>query len=123
MSALGNTDMLRKCLERYTHNMNESLNSVVWKLCPKHKKHGLTVVQAAVTVAISIFNDGAKSLILVMESPKTEHDCPSGGTKMVMHAKIHPHGVLAGGDSLRAMKKKGNGRNGSACLEIHAKLL
>ena len=32
---LANTQLLRKCVEGYTQNANESLNGVIWKLCPK----------------------------------------------------------------------------------------
>lgn len=64
---LANTDLLRKCLDGYTQNANESLNNLIWKYCPKHKAHGLTVAQVAVSIAVSVFNDGASALGAVMQ--------------------------------------------------------
>ena len=34
-------DLLRKCLEGYTQNPNESLNNMIWNYCPKNKYHGI----------------------------------------------------------------------------------
>ena len=59
---LAKTELLKKCLDCYTQNANECLNGVIWKLCPKTKHHGLTVVNIATAIAVSVFNDGAASL-------------------------------------------------------------
>uniref|UniRef100_A0A0B7AFL1 Mutator-like transposase domain-containing protein n=1 Tax=Arion vulgaris TaxID=1028688 RepID=A0A0B7AFL1_9EUPU len=59
---LSHPDLLKKCLDGYTQNANESINSTIWRYCPKHKYHGLVTVKIAVGIATLIFNDGAKSL-------------------------------------------------------------
>ena len=59
--ALVDTELLKKCLDGYTQNPNESLNSIIWKLCPKNKNHGLQVVETCVAVAICLYNDGASA--------------------------------------------------------------
>ena len=64
---LANTQLLKKCLEGYTQNANESLNNLIWKYCPKTKNHGLVVVETATALAVCIFNDGAVSLIKILE--------------------------------------------------------
>ena len=64
---LAQTQLLRKCLEGFTQNPNESVNSIVWKLCPKDKNHGLTTVTTAVAVAVGIFNDGAMTYAAVLK--------------------------------------------------------
>ncbi len=66
--ALVETNLLKKCLEGYTQNSNESLNSVIWKICPKIKNHGLFVVKAATALAICLYNDGAKGYMKVLDS-------------------------------------------------------
>ena len=72
---LAKTELLKKCLEGYTQNANESMNSVIWRLCPKNRYHGLTVVQAAVSIAVSIFNDGATSLLDIMKEMGLSPGC------------------------------------------------
>ena len=64
---LSNPVLLRKCLEGYTQNANESFNNVVWRFCPKHKNHGLRVMNQAVSIATAVFNDGAKAYGSVMK--------------------------------------------------------
>ena len=58
---LSNPVLLSKCLEGYTQNANESFNKAIWRFCPKNKNHGVRVVNQAVGLAVSIFNDGASS--------------------------------------------------------------
>lgn len=64
---LASTDLLRRCLDGYTQNANESLNAIIWKYCPKHMNQGLTVVQIAVAIAVCVFNDGATSVKAMLE--------------------------------------------------------
>lgn len=64
---LANTQLLQKCLEGYTQNANESVNSVIWTYCPKAKNHGVVVVEIGTAIAVSIFNVGAAALIKIME--------------------------------------------------------
>lgn len=63
---LTKTELLRKCLGGYTQNQNESINSTIWKLCPKKKNHGLKTVETAVAVAVAVFNDGCTSLMAIL---------------------------------------------------------
>ena len=46
--------------------MTPGVNSVVWKYCPKKKNHGVTVVKVAAAMAVSVFSDGAQSLLDIM---------------------------------------------------------
>ena len=65
--ALVDTALLRKCLDGYTQNANESLNAVIWKMCPKSKHHGLIVAKTAAAIACCIYNDGARGYRAVLE--------------------------------------------------------
>ena len=60
--------LLEKCLEGYTQNANECVNSVIWTLCPKRKNHGLTTVNTAVAVTVCIFNEGARTLAAILKN-------------------------------------------------------
>ena len=60
---LGDPALLKKCLEGYTQNANESLHATVWKLCPKELFFRKESVDIACAIAVSRFNDGACSLI------------------------------------------------------------
>jgi hypothetical protein len=61
---LAHPDPLRKCLDGFTQNPNESANSLIWTYCPPKKYHGLTTVSTAVSIAVGVFNDGAKKTFL-----------------------------------------------------------
>ena len=63
---LAKTELLTKCLEGYTQNANESLNSVIWKYCPKAKNHGLRSVNIAVALAVCTYNDGASTFMAIL---------------------------------------------------------
>eukprot|EP00745_Piridium_sociabile_P026529 TRINITY_DN42399_c0_g1_i2.p1 TRINITY_DN42399_c0_g1~~TRINITY_DN42399_c0_g1_i2.p1 ORF type:complete len:139 (-),score=27.29 TRINITY_DN42399_c0_g1_i2:131-547(-) len=65
---LANTQLLKKCLEGYTQNANESLNNLIWKCSPKSRHHGLVVVQTGTAIAASLFNDGAVTIVRILES-------------------------------------------------------
>ena len=65
---LANTQLLKKCLEGYTQNANESLNNLIWKCSPKSRHHGLVVVQTSTAIAASLFNDGAVTIVRILES-------------------------------------------------------
>lgn len=65
---LSNTELLRRCLDGYTQNANESLNHLIWKYCPKTRLHGIDVVRTALAIATSTFNDGADSLRKILEA-------------------------------------------------------
>ena len=65
---LANTALLQKCIHGYTQNANESINSVIWKFCPKTKHHGLIVAETAVALAVCIFNDGCQTLCEILDA-------------------------------------------------------
>jgi hypothetical protein len=50
-----------------TQNANECLNLVIWARCPKTVFVGKTRVEAAASMAISTFNEGASAMLAVME--------------------------------------------------------
>lgn len=59
--------LLKRCLGGHTQNANESLNSVIWKLCPKISGSGPNVVQLAVNEAVVLFNEGQRGRIKTMQ--------------------------------------------------------
>ena len=61
------TDLLERCVGGYSQNNNESLNSKIWKICPKTGFLGRKTVQIAVSDAIITFNDGMKARLKVLE--------------------------------------------------------
>ena len=69
---LTKTELLRKRLEGYTQNDNESMNSTIWKLCPKHKNRGLRTVNTTAALAVRLFNDGTKNICICAEETETE---------------------------------------------------
>lgn len=52
---------------RRPHTNNESLNSKIWKICPKTGFAGHKVISIAVNDAVMTFNDGMKSRNQVIE--------------------------------------------------------
>ena len=60
--ALSNADLLQRCVLGGTQNANESLNSLVWLHCPKHRFGGAKTVKYAAAAAILAFNGGSKRL-------------------------------------------------------------
>ena len=67
---LGNTELLKKCLDGYHQNANESLHSLVWKFCPKVLHMGSNNVELACALAVMCFNDGSASLANVCDTMK-----------------------------------------------------
>lgn len=65
--ALSDSKLLARCVRGATQNANESINSLVWSRCPKHKHHGAKVVRCAVASAICHFHKGAKSRLKIMQ--------------------------------------------------------
>ena len=60
----------KKNLDGYTQNANESINNIIWQICPKNKYHGLKTVEIGEGIATSIFNDGSKALKRPLELMK-----------------------------------------------------
>ena len=44
---LSNDDLLTRCLGGHTQNANDSFNSTVWRMAPKHLHSGLKIVEIA----------------------------------------------------------------------------
>ncbi|GFU64092.1 uncharacterized protein TNCV_481761 [Trichonephila clavipes] len=64
---LSHPALLKKCLGVKTQNPNESLNSLIWKFCPKTIGSSLQIEEIAANLAISVFNDGNQILITILE--------------------------------------------------------
>ena len=60
--------LLLRCLFGYLQNVNESLNSLVWKHAPKHRFKGPQVVEIAAMSAVLAFNCGTASRQDVMKA-------------------------------------------------------
>ncbi|GFX48515.1 uncharacterized protein TNCV_584141 [Trichonephila clavipes] len=59
--------LLKKCLGGKTQNPNESLNSLIWKFCPKTIGSRLQIAEIAANLETSVFNDGNQILITILE--------------------------------------------------------
>ncbi|GFT03256.1 uncharacterized protein TNCV_3611091 [Trichonephila clavipes] len=64
---LSHPALLKKCLGGKTQNPNESLNSLIWKFCPKTIGSSLQIAEIASNLATSVFNDGNQILITSLE--------------------------------------------------------
>ncbi|GFT20552.1 uncharacterized protein TNCV_2183881 [Trichonephila clavipes] len=64
---LSHPALLKKCLGGKTQNPNESLNSLIWKFCPKTIGSSLQIAEIAANLATSVFNDGNQILISILE--------------------------------------------------------
>ncbi|GFU47241.1 uncharacterized protein TNCV_1299161 [Trichonephila clavipes] len=65
---LSHPALLKKCLGGKTQNPNESLNSLIWKFCPKTIGSRLQIAEIAANLATSVFNDGNQILITILEN-------------------------------------------------------
>ncbi|XP_076549216.1 uncharacterized protein LOC143306722 [Osmia lignaria lignaria] len=64
---LSNEDLLHRCLGGHTQNANESFNSTVWRLAPKHLHSGLKILEIASFIAAGMFNEGYFSILKIMQ--------------------------------------------------------
>lgn len=64
---LSHPNLLTRCLGGKTQNNNESINSVIWKLCPKTQGSGRRIVEIATNEAVILFNEGNRGRKNVME--------------------------------------------------------
>ncbi|GFY17543.1 uncharacterized protein TNCV_3518981 [Trichonephila clavipes] len=64
---LSHPALLKKCLGGKTQNPNESLNSLIWKFCPKTIGSSLQIADITANLATSVFNDGNQILITILE--------------------------------------------------------
>ena len=74
---LSTDKLLRKCVVGATQNANESINSLVWQRCQKHKFHGASTVQFAAATAILQFNGGSSMTAKLMDNMGTPVTTPS----------------------------------------------
>lgn len=81
---LGSKALLERCLGGYTQNPNESLHSLVWKLCPTELFLGKLAVETACAIAVCIFNDGISTLKNISESLGLQ---PSKHCQVVLRSK------------------------------------
>ena len=69
--SLSDEELLKRCIPCTTQNPNESINSLVWVRCPKHKFHGAKSVDFAAASAILSFNGGSTRYADLMENMGT----------------------------------------------------
>lgn len=69
---LSREDLLTRCLGGHTQNANESLNSTIWRLVPKHLHCGLKVLEIAVFLAAMTFNEGNATILMVLNELKVK---------------------------------------------------
>ncbi|GFV56565.1 uncharacterized protein TNCV_213251 [Trichonephila clavipes] len=65
---LSQPKLLQKCLGVKAQNNNESINSLIWKLCPKTLGCGRKIVDISTNEAIVIFKDGNQGRLKIMQS-------------------------------------------------------
>lgn len=65
---MSSDSLLQRMQHGGTQNANECLNSVLWARCPKTVFVGKHRVEAAASMAISSFNEGASAMLKVMEN-------------------------------------------------------
>lgn len=63
---LSKEDLLTRCLGGHTQNANESFNSTIWRLAPKHLHSGSKIIEIAATIAAATFNEGHVALLQLM---------------------------------------------------------
>lgn len=65
---LSKEDLLNRCLGGHTQNANESFNSTIWRLAPKHLNCGLKIVEITAFIAAGVFNEGYYAVLKIMET-------------------------------------------------------
>lgn len=63
---LSKDDLLKRCLGGHTQNANESFNSTVWRMTPKHLHSGIKIVEIAAFIAGGMFNEGYSAVLKTM---------------------------------------------------------
>ncbi|XP_071579129.1 uncharacterized protein [Temnothorax nylanderi] len=64
---LSKKDLLERCLGGHTQNANESFNSTIWRLAPKHLHSGVKIIEIAAYITAGIFNEGYFAVLKIME--------------------------------------------------------
>ncbi|KZC08118.1 hypothetical protein WN55_10888 [Dufourea novaeangliae] len=80
---LSKKDLLERCVGGYTQNANESFNSTVWRLAPKHLNYGINIIEIAAFIAASVFNEGYCVILKMMNILEITigHECKSFADK------------------------------------------
>lgn len=63
---LSSRELLERCLGSDTQNDNESFNSTVWRLAPKHLHCGSKTIGIAAYLATGIFNEDSSDVLKMM---------------------------------------------------------
>lgn len=58
---------LSRCLEGKIQNNNESINSLIWKLCPKTQGAGRGIAEISTSEAVVLFNNGNQGEINLIQ--------------------------------------------------------
>ena len=91
---LSSDDLLSKCLHGKTQNVNESLNQIIWKRCPKNIFVERFTLEIGVASAIISFNAGTTGMIKVLKmlglepGYNFENFCYSTDTKRQLAANV-----------------------------------
>ncbi|KZC13116.1 hypothetical protein WN55_05539, partial [Dufourea novaeangliae] len=80
---LSKKDLLERCVGDHTQNVNESFNSTVWRLAPKHLTYGINIIEIAAFIAASVVNEGYCAILKMMNilQIKIGHECKSFADK------------------------------------------
>ncbi|XP_076673163.1 uncharacterized protein LOC143371637 [Andrena cerasifolii] len=65
---LSSKELLERCLGGETQNNNESFNSSLWRLAPKHLHCGLKTIEISAFIAAGIFNEGCYAILNIMDN-------------------------------------------------------
>lgn len=66
--SLTNEDLLERCLGLNNQNNNESYNSCLWQLAPKHLYCGKNTLQIAAWISASVYNEGSMTLLMMLKA-------------------------------------------------------
>ena len=86
--------LLERCLGANTQNNNESYNSCVWNIAPKHKFVGKKTIEIAALSAACIFNEGLSPILKVMEvmgiriGPEARHFADRANNRRIDRAEL-----------------------------------
>ncbi|KAG5880222.1 hypothetical protein JTB14_014727 [Gonioctena quinquepunctata] len=86
--------LLERCLGANTQNNNESYNSCVWNIAPKHKFVGKKTLEIAALSAACIFNEGLLPILKVMEvmgvriGPEARHFADRANNRRVDRSEL-----------------------------------
>jgi len=63
---LSKEEFLTRCLDGYMQNSNESFNSTIWRLAPKHLNSDPKIIEIATFIAADISNEGYSTILQTM---------------------------------------------------------